>query len=206
MASAPARLSPEGGSVASRTQIVCLHEGEAGRSIDPIFITRLMKALNPAWVRHGDGSNIVRTVSLGGRTTLIQRMPGELRSCLEMGGHTTLMVWADLDHDMKDGDQLKEVFWRAAEQAGITKDQFDQVVFVFAKDRLENWIEFLLNGATDDSKSAPKRKHDRLVADAARSLAERCLSGTAVPKLPPSLAWSCRNWRTLVARMGRDTA
>ena len=192
--------------MASRTQIVCLHEGEAGRSIDPIFITRLMKALNPAWVRHGDGSNIVRTVSLGGRTTLIQRMPGELRSCLEMGGHTTLMVWADLDHDMKDGDQLKEMFWRTAAQAGITKDQFDQVVFVFAKDRLENWIEFLLTDATDESKSGPRQKHDHLVAEAARSLAERCLSGTALPELPPSLAWSCRNWGTLAKRMRRDAS
>ena len=33
-----------GGSVASRSQIVCLHEGERGRSIDPIFIRILLKA------------------------------------------------------------------------------------------------------------------------------------------------------------------
>ena len=122
-----------------------------------------------------------------------------------MGGRTTLMVWADLDHDMEDGDQLKKEFWLAAEQAGISKDQFDQVVFVFAKDRIENWIEFLLTGATDESKSGPRQKHDRLVADAARSLAERCQNGTAAPQLPPSLAWSCRNWGTLVKRMRRDT-
>jgi hypothetical protein len=186
--------------VANRTQIVCLHEGERGRSIDPIFIRTLLKALDPAWIRPWTGS-LVRTVDGGGRTTLINKMPEELRFCLAMGGHTTLMVWADLDDDMADGDQLKARFWAVAQKAGITKEQFAQVVFVFAKDRLENWIEFLLTGATDESKEGPRQKHDRPVADAARLLAKRCLSGGAEPPLCPSLVWSCRNWRTLVERM-----
>ncbi len=118
-----------------------------------------------------------------------------------MGGDTTLMVWADLDHDMDQGDQLKTKFRVAAQQAGITNDQFNQVVFVFAKDRIENWVEFLLTGATDESKEGPRQKHGRPVADAARLLAKRCLSGAVEPKLPPSLAWSCQNWRSLVERM-----
>ena len=118
-----------------------------------------------------------------------------------MGGDTTLMVWADLDHDTANGEELKAKFWTTAQQAGITKEQFDQVVFVFAKDRIENWIEFLLTGKTDESKEGPRQKHDRPVADAARVLAKRCLSGAAEPKLTPSLAWSCQNWRSLVARM-----
>ena len=79
-------------------------------------------------------------------------MPEELRTCLEMGADTTLMVWADLDDDMADGDQLRQAFWTSAEKNGITKEQFDTVVFVFAKDRLENWIEFLLTGSTDESR------------------------------------------------------
>ncbi|HKR11356.1 MAG TPA: hypothetical protein VJT15_04825 [Pyrinomonadaceae bacterium] len=37
--------------MANRTQIVCLHEGKKGRSIDPVFINRLMRSLNPAWIR-----------------------------------------------------------------------------------------------------------------------------------------------------------
>lgn len=201
MALAPARPSPGGGFVASRTQIVCLHEGERGRSIDPIFIRILLKALDPAWLRPWKGNNIVRAVDGGGRSALIERMPAELRSCLAMGGDTTLMVWADLDHDTANGEELKAKFWTVAQQAGITKDQFDQVVFVFAKDRIENWIEFLLTGATDESREGPRQKHDRPVADAARVLAKRCSSGAAEPKLSPSLAWSCQNWRSLVARM-----
>lgn len=120
-----------------------------------------------------------------------------------MGGDTTLMVWADLDHDMADGDSLKQEFWAVAQQARITKEQFDQVVFVFAKDRLENWIEFLQTGTTDESKEGARQKHDRPVADAARSLARRCASSEAEPRLPPSLGWSCRNWRKLVERMRR---
>ena len=120
-----------------------------------------------------------------------------------MGANTTLMVWADLDHDMATGEQLKERFWNAAQQAGIPREQFDQVVFVFAKDRLENWIEFLLTGTTDESKEGPRQKHDKSVADAARLLARWCESGAAVPKLPPSLDWSCQKWRQLVERMRR---
>jgi hypothetical protein len=118
-----------------------------------------------------------------------------------MGGNTTLMVWADLDHDMPDGDKLKQEFWVVAQQAGITKDQFDQVVFVFAKDRLENWIEYLLTGTTDELKEGPRQKNDRPVAEAAKALAQRCAAGASEPKLPPSLAWSCQNWRKLVERM-----
>jgi hypothetical protein len=187
--------------VASRTQIVCLHEGKRGRSIDPIFINTLLRTLKPAWIRPWTGNNMIRTIPCGGRSDLIAKMPTELLSCLTMGGNTTLMVWADLDDDMADGDQLKAKFWTVAQQAKILNDQFDQVVFVFAKDRIENWIEFLLTGTTDESNEGPRQKHDRPVADAAKLLAKRCASGAPEPKLPPSLAWSCRNWRTLVERM-----
>lgn len=55
--------------MASRTQIVCLHEGEKGRSIDPIFIRALLRALDPSWIRPWKGNNIVRTVDCGGRKT-----------------------------------------------------------------------------------------------------------------------------------------
>lgn len=186
--------------MASRTQIVCLHEGEKGRSIDPVFINALLKALNPSWVRQ-DGKNIYRPLDCGGRKALIERMPQELKSCLRAGGHTTLMVWADLDHDMEDGEQLKAKFWSEAQKAGITREQFDTVVFVFAKDRLENWIQFLRTGATDESHEGPRLMHGRPVAEAARSLARRCQGIETGPPNPPSLQWSCHNWRALVERM-----
>ena len=94
--------------MASRTQIVCLHEGRKGRSIDPIFINTLLRTLKPAWIRPWKGNNIVRTVDGLGRKDLIAKMPAVLQSCLAMGGDTTLMVWADLDHDMKNGDRSEE--------------------------------------------------------------------------------------------------
>src|SRR5665213_1811257 len=99
----------------SRTQIVCLHEGKAGRSIDPIFINALLRALAPAWLRPWPGSNVIRPKDCGGRSALMERMPTELKVCLQMGGHTTLMVWADLDHDTATGDELKEKFWAVAQ-------------------------------------------------------------------------------------------
>ena len=188
--------------MANRTQIVCLHEGKKGRSIDPIFINKLLRTLKPVWIRPFSGSNLIRPIDCGGRTELIERMPNELRSCLSYGGHTTLMVWADLDHDMADGDALKEQFWIASNSKGITREQFDQVVFIFAKDRLENWIEFLNVGTTDEHNEGPRVNNDKQVADAARELAHRCMNEKGTPPLsPPSLIWSCSNWRELVARM-----
>lgn len=111
------------------------------------------------------------------------------------------MVWADLDDNMDNGEQLRQAFWTSAQQNGITKDEFDRVVFVFAKDRLENWIEFLLTGATDESQEGPREKDGKRVAEAARKLAERCQGQLHGAQLPPSLTWSCQNWRRLVERM-----
>lgn len=190
-----------GGSMANRTQIVCLHEGQKGRSIDPVFINRLIRTLRPAWIRPFKGSNLLRTIGCGGRNELIERMPQELRACLNTGSQTTLMVWADLDDNMNDGDQLKTEFWIAAQTAGITQEQFDKVVFLFAKDRLENWIQYLNEGSTNENAEGPRVKHNRIAADAAKELAHRCQQSEIDPPLPPSLEWSCRNWRQLVDRM-----
>ena len=157
--------------MANRTQIVCLHEGEKGRSIDPVFINRLIRTLKPAWIRPFKGSNLLRAVDCGGRKQLIERMSEELKACLNTGGQTTLMVWADLDHDMNSGDQLKTEFWETAQAAGITQEQFESVVFIFAKDRLENWVQYLNDGITNEDVEGPRVKHNRTVADAAKKLA-----------------------------------
>lgn len=186
--------------MANRTQILCLHEGEAGRSVDPVFINRLMRSLKPGWIRPW-GSNTVRLEPCGGRKTLIEVFPEKLRQVLDAGGNTTLMVWADLDHDMADGETLKNEFWREAQQQGITRPEFEQVVFIFAKDRIENWIQFLLEGATDEAQEGPRLQNDKQAADAARRLAEHCSRGAPIPNIPPSLEWSCQNWHALVRRM-----
>lgn len=183
----------------SRTQIVCLCEGERG-SIDAVFINKLMRLLKPKWVRP-DGNNFVRLTPCGGRTSLVEETPGELRSCLDAGADTTLMVWADCDHDCANGEHLKTIFWNEAQREGITRQQFDQIVFVFAKDRLENWVEFLNTGNTDEASEGPRVKYDRQVADAAKKLADLCKTGKPLDGMPPSLQWSCKNWRTLVERM-----
>jgi hypothetical protein len=187
--------------VASRTQIVCLHEGVRTRSIDPIFIRTLLKELGPAWIRPWKGSNVIRAVDCGGRSELIARMPEELKICIEMGADTTLMVWADLDDDMENGNQLRQEFHEVATQSGIEDDAFERVVFVFAKDRLENWIEFLSTGSTDEGREGPRVKNGKLVAAAAKKLAQICKGQVQAGQLPPSLDWSCQNWRRLVARM-----
>lgn len=187
--------------MASRTQIVCLHEGVRGRSIDPVFIRALWKELDPAWIRPWKGSNIIRPVACEGRSNLIARMPKELQACMARGADTTLMVWADLDDDMDNGDQLRQKFHEEARQNGIADDDFDRVVFVFAKDRLENWIEFLLTGSTNEAQEGPRVKDGTSVAAAAKKLAQACKGQPRGVQLPPSLNWSCQNWRRLAARM-----
>ncbi len=124
-----------------------------------MFIHAVMKSLKPAWIRQWDGSNVIRTVDCGGRRSLMERFPRELQQCLGAGSDTTLMVWADLDHDRDEGNALKHEFWKAAQAANIAKKDVDGVVFIFAKDRLENWIQFLESGATDESFEAPKVRH-----------------------------------------------
>jgi hypothetical protein len=131
-------------------------------------------------------------------------MPGELRACLNAGADTTLIVWADVDDDKDNCDQLKEEFWKTAQAEGISIEEFSQVVFAFAKDRLENWIQYLNTGSTDESVEGPRVKYDRQAADAAKILAKRCLNQTQEPPLPPSLDWSCRNWKSLVSRMKKN--
>lgn len=185
----------------SRTRIVCLHEGQRGRSIDPLFINKLIKALDPSWIRPWDGSNVIRLVPCGGRASLIEQMPGELKRCLEVGSDATLMVWADLDDDQPEPDDLKNRFRSEANKSGISKGDFEKVVFVFAKDRLENWIQFLETGTTDESAEGPRVRNPKQAADAAKELARRCQGRVTGPTLPPSLEWSCKNWRELCARM-----
>ncbi len=187
--------------MANRTQIVCLCEGKKGGSIDEVFVNKLIKSLDPSWLRPWPGSNALRIVPCGGRKAVLERMPSELRSCLAAGGKTTLMVWADLDDDKADGDALKADFWQQAQEKGIKKEEFDSIVLVFAKDRLENWIQFLQTGNTDESIEGPRLKHNREVAEAAKKLADLCKDGKAIKGIPPSLQWSCNNWLTLTKRM-----
>jgi hypothetical protein len=175
-------------------------EGRKGESIDEVFINALLKALKPGWIRKQ--GNIVRLVPCGGRTVVVERMPAELQNCMDAGSDTTLMVWADCDHDCADGESLKVHFWKEVKEKGITQEQFERVVFIFAKDRIENWIEFLQTGNTGESKEGPRMKNqNRKVADAAKRLADFCKAGKPVDGMPPSLQWSCGNWRALVERM-----
>lgn len=187
--------------MASRTQIVCLCEGRKGESIDEVFINRLMKSLQPEWLRPWPGSNVIRLVPCGGRREVADKLPAELERCLGAGGRTTLMVWADCDDDCADPEALKAYFWNEAQRQAVAKDQFDRVVFIFAKDRIENWIEFLVTGNTDESKEGPRVKHNREAADAAKRLATMCAEGRPLKNGPPSLDWSCKNWDALRKRM-----
>ena len=184
-----------------RTQIICLHEGERNKegklySIDPIFANAFFKAYKPNWVRGG-----LRSVLCGGKTRLLERFPEELKLCGLQGADTTLIVFADVDDDHRDCDELKARYHSKAKKFGLPDELFEKVVFIFPKDRIENWIEFLNTGFTDENKEG-RRVEPSVAVDAAKKLARLCRhpneGGTP---FPPSLEWSCKNWNALIERM-----
>ena len=75
----------------------------------------------------------MRPVDCGGRKELIEKMPSQLRACLNAGADTTLVVWADVDDDKENCDQLKDEFWKAAQAAGISEGDFSASDFRFRK-------------------------------------------------------------------------
>ena len=186
--------------MSKRTRIVCIHEGKKGASIDPVFANSFLKTYNPEWIRPWK-TGVVRLVPYGGKSELRDAFPRELKNCVTAGGNTTLIVLADIDDDLENGEQLKQKYWETAQTAGISKEIFDKAVFIFSKDRIENWIEFLVTGATDENREGQRVKDNVIVRDAARTLAEKCRSGQTSEPFPPSLEWSCRNWQSLVKCM-----
>lgn len=128
------------------------------------------------------------------------KLPEELKANENAGGKTTVMVWADVDDDMASPDALKAAFWAECKRAGTDPDRFEEVMFALAEDRIENWIEFLNTGSTDETREAPRVKDPEAVK-AARKLAELCSQSAAVSNMPASLKWSCQNWRRLKKRM-----
>jgi hypothetical protein len=186
--------------MAKRTQIVCLHEGKKGRSIDPIFANSFLKAYDPEWLRPWS-TGIIRFVPCGGKSELLKAFPSELRICEAAGGNTTLMVLADIDDDIESPESLKKKYRDAAKADGLSNAVFEKTVFIFAKDRIENWVEFLIKGTTDENREGQRIKEFSTVREAAKKLAKNCHSNSMDPLPPPSLQWSCGNWRALVERM-----
>jgi hypothetical protein len=184
--------------MAKRTQIVCLHEGKKGRSIDPVFANSFLKAYNPEWLRPRS-TGIVRFVPCGGKAELLKAFPAELRACEAAGGNTTLIILTDADKDKP--EYLKEKYRNAAKAEGLAKEVFEKIIFIFPKYRIENWVEFLINGTTDENKEGQRISDFSTVREAARKLAENCRLNVTDPLLPPALQWSCGNWRDLVERM-----
>mgnify|MGYP007069879440 CR=1 FL=1 len=189
--------------MSKRTQIVCIHEGTRSASIDPVFVNSFLKAYDPEWIRPW-GTSKVRLVPCGGKTELLSAFPRELKSVLTMGADTTLVVFADIDDGLETGEDLKKKYWAIARENNIPSDTFEKVVFIFSKDRIENWIQFLQTGFTDENQEGPRVNDNSKVRESAQKLAEMCLSGNNKMTFPPSLSWSCNNWHKLINRMRKN--
>ena len=184
-----------------RTQIICMHEGKRNKegmlhSIDPIFASAFIRAFKPNWLRVR-----LHTLECGDNNRLLEEFPKELKLCAQQGGDTTLVVLADVDDNHKDCDALKAKYQLKAKAHGFSDEVFERVVFIFPKDRLENWIEFINTGHTYEHQEG-HRVEPSEAADAARKLASMCKNNdNTAETFPPSLQWSCRNWKALVERM-----
>lgn len=182
-----------------RTQIVYMHEGEKNdegimNSVDPIFANAFLRKYDPKWLR-----SPTKPVPCGRKGRLLEMFPQTLKDVMAQGSDTTLIVLADVDDKIDDCEKLKDDYWEVAQKADIKREDFDKVVFIFPKDRIENWVEFLCGRETDESVEGKRTKKTasgkRLVRDAAERLAQMCKSGHGIPNIPPSLEWSCKNWR-----------
>ena len=187
-----------------RTQIICMHEGKKNdrgeqHSIDPIFARAFLRAYKPRWLRGGTAS--VRPRDCGGIANLLKEFPEELEICARQGGDVTLIVLADVDDTHENCDALKAKFKSIADASGLSDELFERVVFIFPKDRIENWIEYIKTESTDENKEAPRVSAPD-AACAAKELAKMCKNQSKLSEpLPPSLHWSCQNWKALVERM-----
>ena len=182
----------------NRTQIVCLLEGTKD-SADLIFANAFLHAFDPQWLRPYSAQKF-RSVTCGGRNNVIDRFPIELKICAHQGADTTLIVFADVDDD-ENGEILKRRFKKRADEAGIEDELFRKAVFILPKDRIENWIQFLNTGSTDELVEGPREKKVDKIKEAARKLAKICKTQSHVENIPPSLSWSCVNWNELKDRM-----
>lgn len=181
-----------------RTQIVCMHEGKKD-SVDPVFINSFLKEYKPRWLRPYENTKL-RLVPCGGKTELLNKFPNELQLVHAQGSDTTLVVFADIDDDIETGDELKKRYEEKMNTCNIPKEWLNEVVFIFSKDRIENWIEYILEGKTNENIEG-KRVDRSAAKKAAQELAKLCKGGKPQTMLPPSLQWSCKNWHNLVNTM-----
>ncbi len=178
-----------------RAQLVCLREGKQ----DIVFVNAFIKAYDPSWLRPHKSGNVYFE-KCNGKTELLQKFPQVLLNCAKRGADTALIVLADVDDDCDSCEELKKKYIKAAKDYGIDDGLLKSVVFVFPKDRIENWIQFINDGVTDEAIEAPRVKNEVAVA-AARKLADMCKTNIDDGQFPTSLKWSCKNWRRFVGRM-----
>jgi hypothetical protein len=95
--------------MAKRTQIVCMHEGKKGTSIDPVFANAFLKSYDPEWIRPWK-TGAVHFVECGGKSELLDAFPQGLQKCEAAGVDRPLIVLADIDDKLENGDQLKEKY------------------------------------------------------------------------------------------------
>ena len=107
---------------------------------------------------------------------------------------TALVVLIDADRDSVEtirrllDDRLKQ------EQMNALSSE-DRVFIASPKWRIENWIEYLKTGKTDEKSQGPRLDDEGSARTLALDLHRKCLVKSPLLNVPPSLGKACEEWQ-----------
>jgi hypothetical protein len=143
----------------------------------------------------------VRRFVMGpGKAGIIRRFPDEVRSLLNQGAETHLIVLMDADGDtFEDNRKLLVRKLTKGERARLT--ELGRFHLVCPNYELENWCRGLEGErVTEDRSLDLVYTHDKSGRDAGGTLAESCRKRQDLPHSLPSLHNACERWQAYLDR------
>lgn len=164
-----------------RVQIVFLCEDSQHQSFGLAFLGELTGIRN------------IETVRAGSRANVINRFPKELKALRSRSG-SALVVMIDADKDSV--SDVRQIIDQKLAQTGEPPVRVKDLVFVASpKWRIENWIQYLREGHTDESKQGPRLDKENSCREDAKRLFESCIGNVALLQAPESLESACAEWK-----------
>jgi hypothetical protein len=173
--------------MAKRVEIVFLHEDTQHQSFGTAFLNKITR------VRR------IEPVRMGRRSMLVNDFPRQLKAVRSRGGKAALVVLIDADHDSV--QEIREVLDRRLKEADMpTISPEDPIFIAIPKWRIENWIEYLRTGDTDEAAQGARLIDEASARPLAAKLHETCLNGPPLASPPPSLEQACTEWQRFRAK------
>lgn len=165
----------------ARVEIVFLHEDTQHQSFGTAFLNQIktMRRIEP--------------VRKGSRALLVQDFPRQVKAVRSRGGAAALVVLIDADRDSV--DKVWNILNDRLKQEGMSVISSSDLIFIASpKWRIENWIEYLRTGATNEELQGPRLEDEGSAREDAGSLYQMCVTRALPPNPPPSLKAACEQW------------